>query len=124
MFYGVPGTSLEFETEGWAPETYEMLPIFVERNEFLDEKNSCEHVPERVAPFYVYDCLKPCSNTVPVDENGTCAVYFSECQAVMDVKRDCEETFALSRLCSEQYPKRSMIGRLFDSLLRVFETLF
>lgn len=52
------------------------------------------------------------------------AVYFSGCNGVMDVKRDCEETFAVSKLCAEGYPKRSVIGRLVDSLLRVFETLF
>jgi len=51
------------------------------------------------------------------------AVYFTGCQAVEDVKRDFEETFALSKECSLDYPKRSIFGRLFDSILRVFETL-
>ncbi len=53
-------------------------------------------------------------------ENG---VYFSGCQAVMDVKRDCEETFAVSKLCTEENTKRGLVGKLVDSLLRVFETL-
>ena len=52
------------------------------------------------------------------------AVYFADCAAVLDVKKDCEETFLLSKLCTESYPKRNLIGRLLDSLLRVFETLF
>ena len=52
------------------------------------------------------------------------AVYFANCPAVMDVKRDCEETFAVSKLCEKGYPKRTLVGRLIDSLLRVFETLF
>lgn len=52
------------------------------------------------------------------------AVYFANCPAVMDVKRDCEETFALSKLCEKGYPKRTLVGRVIDSLLRVFETLF
>ena len=52
------------------------------------------------------------------------AVYFANCDAVADVKRDCEETFALSRLCENGYPKRNVLGRVIDSVLRVFETLF
>ncbi len=52
------------------------------------------------------------------------AVYFSGCQAVLDVRRDCEETFALSRQCTKENTKRGVFGSLFDSILRVFETLF
>lgn len=51
------------------------------------------------------------------------AVYFSSCQAVKDLERDCEETFAISRLCTLENTKRSVVGRIVDSLLRVFETL-
>ena len=51
------------------------------------------------------------------------AVYFSGCDAVADLKRDCEETFAISRECTPENTKRSMLGRLTDSVLRVFETL-
>ncbi len=50
-------------------------------------------------------------------------VYFSGCQAVLDVKRDAEEVFAVSKLCTKENTKRGLIGRLIDSLLRVFETL-
>ena len=51
------------------------------------------------------------------------AVYFSDCQAVADVKRDCEETFAVSSLRTLENTKRGLVGRIVDSLLRVFETL-
>ncbi len=51
------------------------------------------------------------------------AVYFSGCDAVADLRRDCEETFAVSRLCTAENTKRGWLGRLFDSLLRLFETL-
>ena len=51
------------------------------------------------------------------------AVYFAGCQAVLDVKQDCEEVFAVSKPCSSQYPKRGFFGRLLDSVLRVLETL-
>ena len=52
------------------------------------------------------------------------AVYFTDKEAVAAVKLDCEETFALSKPCSLKYPKRGIIGRLFDAVLRVFETMF
>ena len=51
------------------------------------------------------------------------AVYFSGCDAVLDVKRDCEETFANSKECTPENTKRGLIGRLVDSVLRLFETL-
>jgi phosphatidylserine/phosphatidylglycerophosphate/cardiolipin synthase-like enzyme len=51
------------------------------------------------------------------------AVYFSHCPAVGGLERDCEETFAVSKLCTKENVKRGVIGRLFDSVLRVFETL-
>ncbi len=52
------------------------------------------------------------------------AVLFSEETAVLALKKDCEETFGVSRPCSEQNPKRAAVGRFFDSILRLFETLF
>ena len=51
------------------------------------------------------------------------AVYLSGCNAVSDLKRDYEETFAVSKLCTEENTKRGIFGRVFDSVLRVFETL-
>ncbi len=52
------------------------------------------------------------------------AVYFSGCEAVTHLKRDYEETFALSLERTLENTKRSVLGRLLDSVLRVFETLF
>ncbi|MBQ9714312.1 MAG: cardiolipin synthase [Clostridia bacterium] len=52
------------------------------------------------------------------------AVYFTEKNAIAAMKRDAEETFAVSKLCTSENSKRSLFGRLIDSLLRVFETLF
>ncbi len=49
------------------------------------------------------------------------AVYFSNCPAVLDLKRDCEETFALSRECAKENTKRGFFGRMVDSILRLFE---
>jgi cardiolipin synthase len=52
------------------------------------------------------------------------AVYFANCDTVLDVKRDAEETFTVSKLCTEKDLRRTLVGKFFDSLLRVFETLF
>ena len=52
------------------------------------------------------------------------AVYFKDEAALADLKRDCEETFAISSLCTPENVKRNVFGRIWDSLLRVFETLF
>ena len=52
------------------------------------------------------------------------AVYFTGTEAVLDVKRDAEETFAVSSLCTKENTKRSWMGRIIDSFLRLFETLF
>ena len=51
------------------------------------------------------------------------AVRFSGCQAVEDLKRDCEITFAVSTLCTAENTKRSVFGRWVDLFLRLFETL-
>ena len=51
------------------------------------------------------------------------AVYFSGCDAVLAVKRDCEEVFAVSKECTPANTKRGIVGRIMDSVLRLFETL-
>ena len=51
------------------------------------------------------------------------AVYFSGCPAVLDVKKDGENVFAVSRPISIENTRQGFIGRLTDSVLRVFETL-
>ncbi len=51
------------------------------------------------------------------------AVYFANCPAVAALVRDCEDTFAVSKLCTKENTKRGVFGRLVDAVLRVFETL-
>ncbi len=53
-------------------------------------------------------------------ENG---VYFTDPTAVAALKKDCEETFAVSKLCDKENTKRGLFGSLIDSLLRLFEGL-
>ena len=51
------------------------------------------------------------------------AVYFTDKKGVDAVKRDAEETFALCTERTQENFKRGVVGRLTESLLRVFETL-
>ena len=51
------------------------------------------------------------------------AVYFKDCAAIAELKRDCEETFAMSTLCTPENTKRNVFVRARDSILRLFETL-
>ncbi len=51
------------------------------------------------------------------------AVYFENCEAVLAVKRDAEETFALSKLCAVEDCKRTLFGRMLDGFLKIFEPL-
>ncbi len=51
-------------------------------------------------------------------------VYFTEKKAIAALKTDCENTFAQCKECTKENTKRGIFGRLVDSLLRVFETLF
>ncbi len=51
------------------------------------------------------------------------AVYFSGCDAVKAVREDCEKTFEVSLLQTEESTKRSWFGRLVDGILRLFDTI-
>ncbi len=48
-------------------------------------------------------------------------VYFTSPAAIAALKRDCEETFSLSKLCTKENTRRGLLGRWIDSLLRLFE---
>ena len=50
------------------------------------------------------------------------AVYFMNTKAVLEVKKDMETSFQISKEITAP-PKRYLIGRIFDSILRVFESL-
>lgn len=78
LFSDADTTALSVKATGWSPEIYEMVAIPVECNLDIDETNATPHMPEREAPYEVYDCIKPCDGTLYPDANGVCAVYFSE----------------------------------------------
>lgn len=52
------------------------------------------------------------------------AVYFSDCAVADDLKADYLSTFPQCKRVEYSDLRRGYIGRFFDSLLRVFETLF
>ncbi|MBQ1954583.1 MAG: DUF4091 domain-containing protein [Clostridia bacterium] len=54
-------TDIGFETE-W----FSMVPVTVEKNHGLAEENFKPHFPERVAPYRIYDCLRPFDGTLDV----------------------------------------------------------
>lgn len=75
LFYEGEGAP-QITCEGWEPESYEMVAVPVETNERMTEENSTPFSPARKAPFYVYDCLKPYSGGLTL-QDGVGAVYFS-----------------------------------------------
>ena len=55
---------------------YELYPIYVESNPFLNQENVLPHFPERWAPYYIYDCLKPFTGNLKVVD-GVSGLYLS-----------------------------------------------
>lgn len=51
------------------------------------------------------------------------AVYFSDCTAVTEVRKDFEETENVSWERTIENCKQRLLGKVFDSVLRLFETL-
>ena len=76
IFLSEGSGSVKVSCEGWNPEIYEMVAIPVEENIWITEENTAPHTPERIAPFEVFDCLKPCCGEVTF-RSGVAAVYFS-----------------------------------------------
>ena len=51
------------------------------------------------------------------------AVYFTDKAAVQAVRKDCEETFEISEIRTEENTKRTWLGRIVDAVLRFTDTL-
>jgi len=62
--------------ESLETEWYEMVPVFVEDNPWLNKENATPNCPNRWAPFYIYDCLKPLQDTLTV-RDGCGGLYFA-----------------------------------------------
>ncbi len=64
---------LSIDVSGAQCEVYEEIAIPVEANPGFD-KGFMPHFPERIAPFSVYDCEKPCDGTI-ICKNKVTSVY-------------------------------------------------
>ena len=51
---------------GVTPEVYTLFPVQVERNHAIEEEQRKPHYPERVAPYYLYDCLRPFDGSLEI----------------------------------------------------------
>ncbi len=70
--------SVSFEglPEGAHPELYALVPVQVERNHGIQPEEYAPHYPERVAPYWLYDCLRPFDGTLTLT-GGAGGLYLS-----------------------------------------------
>ena len=61
-----PEAEITFEglPAGTEPEVYTLVPVTVERNHGIEPEARAPHYPERVAPYELYDCLRPFDGTL------------------------------------------------------------
>ena len=64
-FPRVDGISIKTELP-YEVEWYSLVPVTVERNHAIPPEKFQPHFPERVAPYRVYDCLRPFDGTLDV----------------------------------------------------------
>ncbi|HBN86541.1 MAG TPA: hypothetical protein DDZ89_22210, partial [Clostridiales bacterium] len=81
LFFDVPDQSiisvrLTDDFEDRKTDCYELVPVFVEDSSNIDHTNPVPYCPNRVAPFYIYDCLKPLGEKV-TPKDGTVGLYLS-----------------------------------------------
>ncbi|MBO4930924.1 MAG: hypothetical protein J6I42_01965 [Clostridia bacterium] len=65
-------------------EIYTLTPVQVERNHGISPEQRQPHYPERVAPFWLYDCLRPFDGTLDLTD-GVGGLYVS-----IKIDRDAE----------------------------------
>lgn len=61
---------------GATPEVYTLTPVQVERNHGIEPEQYAPHYPERVAPYILYDCLRPFDGTLDLTD-GVGGLYVS-----------------------------------------------
>jgi hypothetical protein len=69
--------------DGVTPEVYTLTPVQVERNHGIEPEQRQPHYPERIAPFWLYDCLRTFDGTLDLTD-GAGGLYVSmkvECDA-------------------------------------------
>lgn len=73
IVYGA-GKTVSVKVNGFDAEVYEEIAIPVEENVGFGRWNRTKFFPSRLAPFHVYDCLKPCDG-ISETKDGICAFY-------------------------------------------------
>lgn len=73
LVYGA-GENVSVSVDGADAEIFEEMAVPVEANVGFDKNNRNKFFPSRLAPFRVYDALKPYDGKI-VTENGVCAIY-------------------------------------------------
>ena len=62
--------------EGCAAQVFTLTPVRVEKNHNIAPENYQAHYPERIAPYWLYDCLRPFDGTLDLTD-GVGGVYVS-----------------------------------------------
>ena len=62
--------------DGAVPEVYTLTPVQVERNHNITPEQYAPHYPERVAPYWLYDCLRTFDGTLDLTD-GAGGLYVS-----------------------------------------------
>lgn len=81
---GVESDELAVSAEGFPAEIYALYPVLIERNQGITEENARPHMPERKAPYTVYDALMPYRGKVKVTD-GAAGLYVA-----VPIARDAE----------------------------------
>lgn len=73
-----PGVTVSFDglPAGAEPEVYTLVPVVVERNHGIEPEARAPHYPERIAPYELYDCLRPFDGTIDLT-GGQGGLYVS-----------------------------------------------
>lgn len=61
---------------GCQAQLFTLTPVRVEKNYGISPENYAPHYPERVAPYWMYDCLRPFDGTLELSD-GVGGVYVS-----------------------------------------------
>ena len=56
--------------KGTEAEIYTLVPVQVEETFAINPKDYAPHYPERMAPYWVFDCLRPFDGTVDLSQGA------------------------------------------------------
>ena len=73
---GLRSSLAKVSLHGAEGEIYSLMPAYVEKNHGLDPEKFVPHYPERVAPYYVYDCVRPFAGQL-ITSGDTAGLYVS-----------------------------------------------